>query len=328
METDSDSEVSEMEDETCPEELLIASDDSENEPEMQYLIDRDCDENYESENDSDYNIDEDAEEGLDESTFTADVTVESFVSVEKESDIFKMIDERGEAPKSLKRRNDGVINRDPNVRKSKQKKQPDAKQNLPQLPPMPEDLGWSKYLYRRPRKVDFENERNAGPVGVTVDNDPVEVYVNMLKPVLELLIKYSNQKRAELNKKGAKMKDIDYDSMLTFVASLNWMDTRKLPNMREYYCKDDDLNDRFICRLRENTKFGRNQMELVFKTCRLYDKQKCAVDGTSNKKSESFNPEYRYKDVIDAFTLSAQKFFNPLRHVSLDESMDKFTVCL
>lgn len=78
--------------------------------------------------------------------------------------------------------------------------------------------------------------------------------------------------------------------------------------------------------LKKTLGFGRNQIESMFRTCRLYDKQRCAETGESDSKSKNFNPEYRYEEILNTFTMNAQRFFNPNRHLAIDESMDKFTV--
>lgn len=126
---------------------------------------------------------------------------------------------------------------------------------------------------------------------------------------------------------GQKIKQLDWNDMLAFVASMVWMDTRKLPTMREYFCKDDDLNDKFLCRLRDSTGFGGNKLSSVFKSCRLYDKKKCEETGRSVVGSETYDPQFKNREMVNEFTKSAQKFFNLGRHGSFDESMDLFTVC-
>lgn len=196
--------------------------------------------------------DEDYIESDDEENETLNTTTDTVFSNAHE-DYDKLIEERGEAPKELKRRNSGVLSRNENVRKRRNENEAEVES---ELIPIPENFNWSKTLYRRSRPVDFKPTEKPGAVGITKESDPVEVYVDMLKEVLEKVLKFSNDKRKELNDKGAKLKDLTMENIYCFVLAMNWMDTRKLPTMREYFCKDEDLQDRFLCRLRENTGMG------------------------------------------------------------------------
>lgn len=124
------------------------------------------------------------------------------------------------------------------------------------------------------------------------------------------------------------MKILDKKDTLCFVASKLWMDTRKLPRISEYFCTDDDLKDKFMCRLRDNSGFGRNQLMNYYKTLRLFDKKEAERQGLSDRKNENYDALHWCRPVLNCFNKAIQSIFNPGRELSLDESMDLFTVSI
>lgn len=106
------------------------------------------------------------------------------------------------------------------------------------------------------------------------------------------------------------------------MATLCWMDTKKQPQKNEYLC------DKFVCDMRDMTGFSRNAVKNVFRSTRVYDKEACEADGRSNKEGPNYDPQYKYKELIDAFIVNAQKMYNPNRDCSLDKSMDALTVLI
>lgn len=194
---------------------------------------------------------------------------------------------------------------------------------------IPHDLCWSKHAVRRPRMEPFQPTSEPGPVGIVLEDDPTEVFLKLIQDTLEKFKKFSNQKRLEMNETlpdKKQLRPLDDIDLYSFVATILWMDTRRLSTITEYYEKNPDLADPFLLRLRENSGFGRNQLRNIYKSMRLYDKQECANDGRSDKASASYDPQFKYREILDSFVLSSQKLMNPSRDNALDESMDLFTV--
>lgn len=57
-------------------------------------------------------------------------------------------------------------------------------------------------------------------------------------------------------------------------------------------------------------------------------REECEKSGRSDKKSQNYDPQFRCRDFLNCFTLNAQKYAEPGRHLSADESMDLFTVLI
>lgn len=197
---------------------------------------------------------------------------------------------------------------------------------LPPLVGIPENLGWSDTLVRPMREPDFSPVDPPGVVGFTLEDDPTEVFLAQVEESFKLFLKYSNQKREELSEGGKRMAPLDMKDMYAFMAANLWMDTRQLPRIDEYFCKDPLLCDKFICDLRESTGMSRNHFLSIFKSARLYDKNKCKADKRSNVNAPEYDPQFKCREVLEALTISAQKCMNPDRELALDKSMDLFTV--
>lgn len=105
---------------------------------------------------------------------------------------------------------------------------------------MPSNHGWTKDIKRRHREIDFTLNDKPGVNGVTLEDDPTDVFLNLMEEVLKLFEKCSNDKHKELNEgKQKKLREVTKNDILCFLSAIIWMDTRKLPTTREYYCKDD-----------------------------------------------------------------------------------------
>lgn len=256
-------------------------------------------------------------------------------TLDESQEFYNQLVERGSPPKKLSRRNCKGRNAQ---RSDVDMSQPDhgrvkcgytkIKDGLPPLIGIPSNICWNKHAVRRCRVEPFEPLNLRGPKGIERTESATEIFLKLVKEPLEKFKIFSNQKRKELNEKFEKLvyKDLDEKDMLAYVSTLLWMDTRRLPEITEYYSKNPDLSDPFLKRLRENNGFSRNKFRSVYRTARLYDKNACEEDGRSKKTSQNYDPEFKYKELLDSFVLSAQKYMNPDCRLALDESMDLFTV--
>lgn len=271
---------------------------------------------YDSGNDTDYQLSDSTGESSDESTAGGtrnNSSEDENVSI-TESELLDIVRDVDEKPRNKRRKSDS------NYKK-------DLYQNETELKPMSDELVWTSLLVRQTQPLDFCPPDNPGLKNIESDDNPCDIFLKLMKPTLELILKYSNDKRIELKEqKKKKYPELDWKDILAFVTAILWMGTKRLPRFHEYYSNDPDLQDAFLIRLRKNNGLSRNKFRSIFTTCRLYDKQKCSKDGLSDNKSPNFDPQHKYRSVIDEFTRTSQKYFNPMRENSIDESMDAFKV--
>lgn len=119
---------------------------------------------------------------------------------------------------------------------------------------------------------------------------------------------------------------LDYKDLYAFILANLWIATRRLPNVKEYYSNDEDLRDNFLCRLRKINGLSGRRLQQMFVTTRMYDKEECLNTGRSVKGNDNYDPQFRCRDFLTKFSINSQKMLNPGRHLSLDESMELFTV--
>lgn len=144
----------------------------------------------------------------------------------------------------------------------------------------------------------------------------------MAEPFLRKFLEYTNQKRQEL-----AMTQIEWEDVICFTLSHIWMGTRQLPRISDYFSMDELLCDKFLTDLRKKNGFSGNKLRTIFRTVRLYDKTECRNSGKSDTASTSYDPGYKYREVLEELTKAAQEHFKPYRELSIDESMDLFKVC-
>lgn len=288
---------------------------------MQYLSE-DSDDNYDFESDA-----------MDESADVSDIETTLGETLNDSCDLFALAAETGDGPSQITRRPNAVLFRKLKTLSHNRKNAryqggfTSVMSGLPPLIGVPENFGWSDVIVRAIRKPDFTPKDLPGVIGISESDDVLDIYLRQVKDAFELFSKFSNQKREEMTQNGSeKYSALDEKDMYAFQSANLWMDTKKLPTVNEYFSKDKLLGDPFIINLRDISGMSRNHFNGIFKTARLYDKEQCKLDKRSDKNSDNYDPQFKCREVLKAFTFSAQKCMNPDRHLSVDESMDLYTV--
>lgn len=70
---------------------------------------------------------------------------------------------------------------------------------LPPLNGMPAHLDWSDKVVRQKRPTNFQPKCKPGVAKTKKEEDPTNVLVEMIDDILEKFMKFSNQKRLEIN---------------------------------------------------------------------------------------------------------------------------------
>lgn len=103
-----------------------------------------------------------------------------------------------------------------------------------------------------------------------VNDDPVNVFQKLIGDSFRLFKKCSNEKIVEMNEKGANLKQLDDIDVKAFLAANLWMDTKKCSSFSDYYSKNDDVNDKFLCRLRTVSGLSARSIRRIFASTRLH----------------------------------------------------------
>lgn len=186
---------------------------------------------------------------------------------------------------------------------------------------LPESFCWTDQPF--PERPDyFQPVRQPGSV-VDGDELPVELFLKMHRPALELLLKAINETGEELvqAKKMARFKPVDWSELLRFHAIFIFCQVVKITRWEFYWNKRSPLYQPFIARQMSFKRFKQ------LKRCvRCYVPSEVKEKGLDDPKSNSYDPLYKITPMQNVLLQSYRENRNPKREVTIDEQMIKFKV--
>lgn len=184
---------------------------------------------------------------------------------------------------------------------------------------LPDDFGWTE---ERPKDRDdfFEPNRQVG-TQLNGDELPVEIFLALHSPALELLLQSINETGSELvrKKKMRSFKTVSAAEILRFHAILIYSQAVKVSRWDSYWCKKSVLFNSFMS---EQMSFKR--FKQIKRCVRCYIPSK--VNGSDDPNSPNYDPLYKITPMQNVLLNSYRKLRVPRREVTVDEQMIKYKV--
>lgn len=186
---------------------------------------------------------------------------------------------------------------------------------------LPEDFCWTDEA-PKPRLDCFNPLREPG---TSFDGTelPVEIFLELHRPALVLLMESINETGAELvaEKKMRFFKKVDWYELLRFHAILIFCQSVKISRWEMYWKRTSPLYQPFVSQLMSFKRFKQ------LKRCvRCYIPSEVKEEGLSDPDNQNFDPLYKISSMQNLLLQRYREKRNPGREVTIDEQMIKFKV--
>lgn len=186
---------------------------------------------------------------------------------------------------------------------------------------LPADFQWTKT--EPPNRPDAFYPLNEPGSSFSTEQLPVEIFLALHKPALDLLLTAINETGQEFVAEGKwkRFRDVDFKELLRFHSILLFTQVVKISRLDAYWKKNSLTYQPFVAKQMSFKRFKE-----IKRAVRCYIPSAVKETGMNNPKSANFDKLYKITPMQNILLKSYRQYRNPPRAVTIDEQMVKFKV--